>query len=281
MTYDPDSVARYFDTLAEQEWLRLESTLQGRIKYAVHRHFVERHIRPGMHVLDVGSGPGRFGLDCVALGADVTLVDLSPVQLAAARERMAVRGVLNRVRGFHQLDVLDMTSLAADSYDAVLCFGGAISYTKERHLDALRQLARVARPGAPILLSVMSLYGVMGLVGPLDAATVLENVNDHLDWDAVLSGAGVVFTRPTSTEFHQPLALFSSAGLRSALVEAGLEVRTLASANPFLPEFLPVPKIEASERAARMLVDLEVALCDQPGLVDTGSHLLAVAIKPS
>jgi hypothetical protein len=121
----------------------------------------------------------------------------------------------------------------------------------------------------------------MGLVGPLDAATVLENVNDHLDWDAVLSGAGVVLSRPTSTEFHQPLALFSSTGLRSALVEAGLEVRTLASANPFLPEFLPVPKIAASERAARMLVDLEVALCGQPGLVDTGSHFLAVALKPS
>jgi hypothetical protein len=102
-----------------------------------------------------------------------------------------------------------------------------------------------------------------------------------LDWDAVLSGAGVVFSRPTSTEFHQPLALFSSAGLRSALVEACLEVRTLASANPFLPEFLPVPKMEASDRASQMLVDLEVALCDQSGLVDTGSHLLAVALKPS
>ena len=281
MTYDAEGVAHYFDKLAEREWLRLESTLQGRIKYAVHRHFIAKHIRPAMHVLDVGSGPGRFALDCVQLGADVTLVDISPVQLDLARERLAAGGALERVRGFHRLDVLDIGSLPADSFDAVVCFGGAVSYTRERYLDALRQLARVARPGAPILLSVMSLFGAMRLVGPLDAATVLETANDHLDWDAVLSAAGVTCTRPTSSEFHQPMALFTSVGLRAALVELGLEVRTLASANPFLPEFLAVPKIAASERAAQTLVDLEVALCDQPGLVDAGGHLLAVAIKPN
>lgn len=281
MTYDAESVARYFDNIVEQEWLRLESTLQGRIKYAIHHHFIAKHIRPGMHVLDAGCGPGRFAIDCAELGADVTLVDISPVQLEAARERLASRGALDRVRGFHRLDVLDLTSLPADSYDAVMGFGGVVSYTRECYPDALRQLARVARPGAPILLSVMSLFGAMRLVGPLDAATALETVNDHLDWDAVLSAAGVVFTRPTSNEFHQPMALFSAAGLRAALVEAGLEVQTLATANPFLPEFLAVPKLESSERATERLVDLEVTLCDQPGLVDSGSHLLAVAIKPT
>jgi len=280
MPYDCKAVAEYFDTLAEKEWLRLEATLQGRIKYAVHRHFVAKHILQGMEVLDVGSGPGRFALDCVRLGADITLVDISPVQLELARQRLSTEVSLERVRAFHRLDVLDLTSLAPDAYDAVVCFGGAISYTRERYLDALRQLIRVARPGAPILLSVMSLFGAMRLLGPLDAATVLETANEHLDWAAVLSGAGVICTRPTSREFHQPLALFTSTGLRAALVELGLEVEVLATASPFVPEFLAVPKISASERAAHTLMDLEVSLCEQPGLLDAGSHLLAVARKP-
>jgi ubiquinone/menaquinone biosynthesis C-methylase UbiE len=279
MAYNAEAVAQYFDTLAEGEWLRLESTLQGRIKYAVHRHFIAKYVHPTMHVLDVGSGPGRFALDLVELGADVTLVDISPVQLDLARSRLAAREATGQVRAFHRLDVLDLTSLAPDSYDAVVCFGGAVSYTRERYLDALRQLVRVARPGAPILLSVMSLFGVMRLLGPLDAAAMLETTNDHLDFSAVLSADSVICTRPTSTEFHQPMALFTSTGLRAALVEVGLEVQVLATANPFLPEFLAVPKITASERAAQTLVDLEVALCEQPGLVDAGGHLLVVARK--
>jgi ubiquinone/menaquinone biosynthesis C-methylase UbiE len=281
MAYDSEAVAEYFDSLAQKEWLRLESTLQGRIKYAVHRNFVAKHIHAEMEVLDVGSGPGRFALDCVRLGAGVTLVDISRVQLELARQRLSTEGSLERVRAFHRLDVLDLTSLAPDAYDAVVCFGGAVSYTRERCLDALRQLIRVARPGAPILLSVMSLFGAMRLLGPLDAATVLETANEHLDWAAVLSGAGVICTRPTSKEFHQPLALFTSTGLRTALVELGLEVEVLATASPFLPEFLAVPKISASECATQTLMDLEVALCEQPGLVDAGGHLLAVARKPS
>ena len=48
----------------------------------------------------------------------------------------------------------------------------------------------------------------------------------------------------------------------------------------FLPEYLAVPNITASDLAAQTLVDLEVALCEQPGLVDAGGHLLAVARKP-
>jgi hypothetical protein len=119
----------------------------------------------------------------------------------------------------------------------------------------------------------------MRLLGPLDAVNFLETATDHLDWNAVLSGAGVLCTKPTSTEFHQPLALFSSAGLRTVLADLGVLVETCAAANPFLSEFLPVPKIAASERASQILVDLEVALCEQPGLVDAGGHLLAVGRK--
>lgn len=280
MTYNPKGVTEYFDTLGEREWSRLEDTLQGRIKYAVHRKVLAKYIHPSMQVLDVGSGPGRFAIDCAEIGADVTLVDISSVQLQLARERLAAEGKLDRVKAFHCLDILDLTSLAPNSYDAIVCFGGAVSYTRERYLEALQQLIRVARPGAPILLSVMSLLGAMRLLGPLDAATVLETANDHLDWSSVLSGAGVICTEQTSTEFHQPLALFSSAGLRAVLTELGISVETCAAANPFLPEFLSVPKIAASERASRILIDLEVALCEQPGLVDAGGHLIAVGRKP-
>jgi hypothetical protein len=42
-----------------------------------------------------------------------------------------------------------------------------------------------------------------------------------------------------------------------------------------------VPKIAANAPAADALRQLEVALCDHPGLVDAGGHLLAVARRAS
>ena len=76
MTYEPDSVRQYFDAFAKREWNRLSDSIQGRVKYGIHRQFIEKVVRPEMQVLDAGCGPGRFAIDLIELGAHVTLVDL-------------------------------------------------------------------------------------------------------------------------------------------------------------------------------------------------------------
>jgi 2-polyprenyl-3-methyl-5-hydroxy-6-metoxy-1,4-benzoquinol methylase len=277
VTYTADSVRTYFDTLGEREWERLEATYQGRTSFAIHRRALESHVRAGMRVLDIGAGPGRFAIDLITHGATVTVADLSPVQLELARRRLEERGLAGHVEGFHQLDVLDLRAFDDGSFDVVVCFGGVVSYTKERHPEALRELARVVRTGGIVMLSVMSLYGTMQLIGPLDAAKVLETIDQHLDWQAVLSGDDVVYTRSGSAEFHQPLALFTSVGLRAAIERAGFHVVELASANPIIPQFLRLPNIGASPVAAAELEKLEIAASGHPGLLDSGGHLIAVA----
>jgi hypothetical protein len=74
--------------------------------------------------------------------------------------------------------------------------------------------------------------------------------------------------------------MFTSAGLRQALEQVGLQVVEMAAANPVVSEAEQIPRITASAQASVALIALEVALCNRPGLVDTGEHLLAVADKP-
>jgi len=77
----------------------------------------------------------------------------------------------------------------------------------------------------------MSLYGALRLLGPLDAPAFLVDAENHLPWDETLKPSGVVPTNPESPEFHQPLALFTAAGLRTAVAEAGFTLERLATAN--------------------------------------------------
>jgi SAM-dependent methyltransferase len=279
MLYDPQGVRAFFDNYGTREWERLERTLQGRIRYAIHRRFLDEYVPEGVRVLDVGCGPGRFALDLARRGACLTLADLSQTQLDLARDQLEAAGLLNRVQAFHCLDMVDMHELADESYEVVVCYGAALSYTCDRYETALQELERVICPGGRLLISVGSLLGTLRLVGPLDGHTFLELPDTHIDWEAVLSGAGVVFTRPGSSEFHQPLVLFTSGGLRQALGRVGLEVVEMAAANPVVSEGAQIPRITASTRAAAALTALEVALCNRPGLVDTGEHLLAVAVE--
>jgi SAM-dependent methyltransferase len=280
MLYNPEGVRAFFDNYSTREWERLESTLQGRIKYAIHRRFLDAYVPEGVQVLDAGCGPGRFALDLARRGTCLTLVDISQTQLDIAHQQFQAAGLQERVDAFLCLDMVVMPELRDASFDVVVCYGAALSYTYDRYEAALQELVRVLRPGGRLLISVDSLYGNLRLLGPYDLHTFLESPDEHLDWQAILSGGGVFYTRPGSPEFHQPLVMFTSAGLRQALEQVGLQVVEMAAANPVVSEAEQIPRITASAQASVALIALEVALCNRPGLVDTGEHLLAVADKP-
>lgn len=277
-TYRPEEVAAYFDAYGEREWARFEATLNGRIKYAIHRRYLDAYVSEGMRVADVGSGPGRFAIDAMRAGARLTLVDLSPEQLRLARLRIEESGLLDCVEAFERLDVCDLSPLADESFDLVLCYGGALSYVVERHVDGLRELVRIAKPGAPVLLSVMSLYGTMKLVGPLDAREFMEQADEHLPWDELLSAPEVLYTRPGSHEFHQRMALFTSAYIADLLDRLGCDLQAMAAANP-LSTGWPLTRVAESAEASARLEALELAICEQPRLLDSGEHLVVVARK--
>src|SRR4029078_2330378 len=58
-------------------------------------------------------------------------------------------------------DVLDLSRWDDGSFDAVVCFGGPLSYVVDRADDGIGELVRVTRPGGHVLVSVMSLVGTV------------------------------------------------------------------------------------------------------------------------
>lgn len=62
---------------------------------------LEDVLRPGMHVLDLGTGSGILALAAAKLGAEAVLaLDTDPVAVAAARENIRRNGVSERVTAF-------------------------------------------------------------------------------------------------------------------------------------------------------------------------------------
>jgi cyclopropane-fatty-acyl-phospholipid synthase len=107
------NVARHYDLSGELYDLFLDVDRQYSCAYfekpdqsleeaqlAKKRHLAAKlGIKPGMKVLDIGSGWGGLGLYLAEIcGADVTGVTLSEEQLKLANERAAQRGMQNHVR---------------------------------------------------------------------------------------------------------------------------------------------------------------------------------------
>jgi ubiquinone/menaquinone biosynthesis C-methylase UbiE len=110
------------------------------------RDRVLRHLptTPGVHLLDVAVGDGVY-LDWLPRDWKIVGVDISRSQLDACRRRAAGRRVW-----LAQCEAEDLP-LESKRFDAVLSIG-AFNYFNDPE-GSLREMVRVARPGAPIIVS--------------------------------------------------------------------------------------------------------------------------------
>ena len=113
-------------------------------------------VKPGMEVLDVGTGPGNGALPAAKLGARVIGLDASADLLAIARERAADAMV--------EIDweqaAIEELPFGDGSFDRVVsAFGHTFAPSPER---AARELLRVCRPGGAIAVCGWTADGVGG-----------------------------------------------------------------------------------------------------------------------
>src|SRR5262245_21944447 len=126
--YDAEQVQRFYDSLGELEWHRFEKTPADRVSLEVHRRLLAEYVEPGMRVLDAGAGPGRFTIELARIGARVVVGDLSPEQLRLNEARVAEAGCQDAVESRQLLDITDLSRFGDAGFDAVVCFGGPLSY---------------------------------------------------------------------------------------------------------------------------------------------------------
>lgn len=117
MNQDIQTVKDYYDENAQMEWERLE---QHPFEFIFTRHMLEKYIRPGDRVLDIGGGPGRYSIHFAEMGCDVTLVDLSKGNVALAKQKASERGV--KLSAF-AANCLELDRLPIGEFDHVLLMG--------------------------------------------------------------------------------------------------------------------------------------------------------------
>ncbi len=262
--------AEWYDDLGETEWHRLVATRRGQISFEVHRRFLAEAVRPGMRVLEIGAGPGRFTIQLAELGATVVVTDISPVQLELNRRHVAEGGAEAAVEDRLLLDVRDTSRFGDDEFDVVVAYGGPLSYVFE---DAGTATAGLLRVGGVLVASVMSLLGswrlfLRGAIKEAEEAGQDRN-------DLVLSTGDL---RHFGFADKHVTKLYRWAELRALIEASGGEVVQASASN-----FMSATDEETLELLAsvpdhwRRFVEHEVRACREPGALDGGTHILCSA----
>lgn len=270
MPYDPPTLAAYFDEFGDSEWQRFDRFALGAVHEHIHNHYLERFVIPGSRVLDIGAGPGRFTKTLHHLGCRIVVADISEVQLDLNRRHGVEHGFGASVEAYRKLDICDLSDLPAASFDAVVAYGGPLSYVFERRDDAVASCRRVLKPGGALLASVMSLWGTL---------------HRHLAAlrDLPLAGLADVVATGDLTPENDPTSrhkchMFSSSELIALLERHGFAIEALSASNALSTNLEPL-LLELRQQPDRWqaLLALELRAAAQPGYLDGGTHLIAVA----
>lgn len=146
--YDRDS--RKYD---EQRWQSAGGAYTNQAQQAIVRELTADWT--GHRVVEVGPGTARFTIPLCERGAKMTVVDISAGMLEVARQNVTDAGCADCVEAFRQGSIYELPFEDG-------AFDHAISLNVFNHLeragDALRELARVTRPGSTLLFNYANLH---------------------------------------------------------------------------------------------------------------------------
>lgn len=159
MSYNPEIPRSRYDNYGDREWTRLEKDGHGELLYQVHLDILKRYIKLTDKVLEIGAGSGRYTKDIVSMCAELTVTDISSHQIEFNKSKMRELSLIDRIKAYHVLDVLDMSIFEDSSFDCVVCIGGVINYLLDKEKDGIQEILRVLKPDGVLIVGSMSFIG--------------------------------------------------------------------------------------------------------------------------
>ena len=266
-----DPVTDYYNRNPEGEWNRLFASPYRRVEFEVVHYFLTKYLPPAGKILDLGGGPGRYTISLAKQGYRMALVDLAPSVVEFARKKIAAAGVQKQVDALIVGDGRDLRWWADDAFDAVLCMGPLYHLPQpEDRLRCLRECARLAKPGAPLFVTV------------IPRCTFIRDALRSGGFEDVaqqsLKALEEIFERGTSAKAEVPNMYFCRPEEIGEWLDAsGFELLELASTHgfaAFMDEKINV--LGKNAETWNVLMKMILATCADPASFAAAEHLIGV-----
>lgn len=119
----------------------------GSVEFLTTMHYIEKYIKPGNHVLEVGAGTGRYSHTLARQGYDVDAVELVEHNIDIFHENTQLGENITITQG----NAMDLSAFSDNEYDITLLLGPLYHlYSIEDKQQALREAIRVTKQGGVI-----------------------------------------------------------------------------------------------------------------------------------
>ena len=128
---------------------RLESSY-GKIEYITTMKYIERYLKPGMRVLEIGAGTGRYSHALAQQGYQVDAVELIEHNIDIFKKNTLPGETVTVTQG----NATNLQEFVSETYDITLVLGPMYHlFTKEDQRKALSEAVRVTKKGGMIFVA--------------------------------------------------------------------------------------------------------------------------------
>lgn len=122
----------------------------GWVEYLTTMRYIEKYLRPGMRVLEVGAGTGRYSHTLARQGYRVDAVELVQHNIEIFRQNTQPGENITIRQG----NAKDLAFLSEDTYDITLLLGPMYHlFTVPEQKQALTEAIRVTKPGGVVFVT--------------------------------------------------------------------------------------------------------------------------------
>ncbi len=137
----------YYENYSEDDRL---SSRYGQVEFLTTMRYINRHLKDGMKILDIGAGTGRYSLAIAKNGFHVDAVELVRHNVDIFKSRIEKADGITVRQG----NALDLSYIQDNAYDITLLLGPMYHlYTKEDKQKALSEAIRVTKPKGIIFVA--------------------------------------------------------------------------------------------------------------------------------
>lgn len=247
--YEKSYQTPYWELYHEITWKHLKKFLPKSKKYPI---------------LDAGGGTGFWSRRLGKLGFNVICADTA-VKMLKVGEKIIKNTPLAKKITFVASDITDMKEFKDNSFSMVIAEGDPVGYCNNPN-KAIKELARVARKGAAVIVSVDGFFWTVGnTVSSKKMKQLRKLLKTHIS--------------NFSGEF--PQYNFTSNELKELYSKNNISVKNIIG-KTVLTGFVPRDKINdllANKNFYKQILKLELQFNSEPSILDLAPHIEIAGIK--
>ena len=254
---ESERVNKTYDIFNEES--RLNDSKAARVEFITTVHYIEKYLKEGDKILDIGAGAGEYSFYFSRKGYEVSALELADANIEAFKKKFTPEDKIDLVQG----NALDLSYYEDQSFDIVLLFGPLYHLkNNEDKQKCIEEAKRVCKDGGKIFFAFISNDFVFLTEFGYDS-----NYFSNGDYD-----------KDTFKLNDFPFVFHTVESARNLLYESDINILHEVASDG-ASELLAIRINEMSEEDYAQYLRYHFYICEKPEMIGMSNHLLFVGEK--